>query len=198
MIMSRISMNVHHPSARQALRDRDDMHKNLSQAIGKRFIYRVYETRNKVEIITISDDTPDRTELSKRGYCLESTRDMSNLKTLYREGSVFAFDLLAAPARRIKNNNNKNDRRIFLKSPEERRNWLVWQGKKYGFEVLSEVEAAEKHSFMVGRNSGEFWFTGVKFEGILKITDASLFWKAWETGIGPEKAYGMGLLVIKR
>ena len=198
MIMSRISMNVLHPSARQALRDRNDMHRNLSIAIGENFIYRVFDCRNKIEILVISENVPDEAELSKRGYGLISFRDMTPLKTLYKEGSVFAFDLLASPAKKIKREGSKNDKRVFLKTPEERKNWLTRQGEKYGFEILSDVESAEKPSFLVNRNSGTFWFTGVKFEGFLRVTDANLFWKAWEEGIGPEKAYGMGLLVVRR
>ena len=36
----------------------------------------------------------------------------------------------------------------------------------------------------------------VLFSGLLKITDADAFWKSYTCGIGPGKAYGLGMLTV--
>lgn len=50
-----------------------------------------------------------------------------------------------------------------------------------------------------GRKSGmEIRYRAVEFTGLLTITDEALFWKGYTEGIGPGKAYGLGLIVIAR
>jgi CRISPR system Cascade subunit CasE len=38
---------------------------------------------------------------------------------------------------------------------------------------------------------------GVDFQGVLRVTDRAAFHYAFETGIGPAKAFGFGLLMLQ-
>ena len=198
MYLTKLEMNPSHPSIRQALSDRQDMHRNLMNAYHEGVLYRVIETRTSLQVLTLTETLPEIPELEKNGYSLLDKTDLSSLPSLYGAGAVLRFGLLTSPSKKVANPDGKNSRRVFLKDTEERAQWLANQGSKYGFEILQSAEIGIPQNIRIGRSSGAFTISAVAFEGVLKITDDALFWKAWKTGIGPEKAYGLGLLLLMR
>lgn len=38
----------------------------------------------------------------------------------------------------------------------------------------------------------------LRMTGVLRVTDAEAFRRGYENGIGPEKAYGLGMLMLRR
>ena len=38
--------------------------------------------------------------------------------------------------------------------------------------------------------------SGILFSGVLRITDSDAFWQSYILGIGPGKAYGLGMLNV--
>ncbi len=198
MYLTKIGMDLRHPSARQGLKDRQDLHRNLAQAFSGKFLYRVLTRSDTSSLLVLSEELPDAGALSARGYQLQETQNVSALKEKYADGAVLHFDLLAAPSKKAKEDGRDNSRRVFLSTPELRADWLKRQGDKYGFEVLEVHEPSAEEKLSVGRNSGVFALTAVELEGVLRIRDAARFWTAWEKGIGPEKAYGLGLMLLRR
>lgn len=197
MYLAKLSMDLRHPSIRQALKDRQDMHRNLAQAYETGFLYRLTESGSQQGLLVLSKREPDQAALEKRGYALQGIQDLSALPELYRDGAVLRFNLLAAPSKKA-SEGRENSRRVFLVDPAKRADWLKHQGSKYGFEVMEAHEPTAEQTIAVGRKSGSFLLTAIEFSGVLKIVDASLFWASWEKGIGPEKAYGLGLMLLSR
>lgn len=79
-----------------------------------------------------------------------------------------------------------------------RGNWLKRQGVKNGFRVL-EAHINGKGEILTGtKPSGEFHVAGVPFEGVLQICDQEAFRTGFVNGIGAEKAYGFGMLMVKK
>ncbi|WP_019864129.1 type I-E CRISPR-associated protein Cas6/Cse3/CasE [Methylovulum miyakonense] len=87
-------------------------------------------------------------------------------------------------------------------------NWFKKQGERLGFELLVDDDGLSKL-----QNSGYLWhglpakakhkgdksgFSAVDFCGELKITDVQKFEQALFQGIGRAKAFGCGLLMIRR
>jgi CRISPR system Cascade subunit CasE len=87
-------------------------------------------------------------------------------------------------------------------------NWLTKQGERLGFELVVDDDGLSKL-----QNSSYLWhglpakakkkgdksgFSAVDFSGELQITDMSKFKEALFTGIGRSKAFGCGLLLIRR
>ena len=87
-------------------------------------------------------------------------------------------------------------------------NWLKKQGERLGFELLVDDDGLSKL-----QNSGYIWhglpakakqkgdksgFSAVDFCGELEITDVQKFEHALFQGIGRAKAFGCGLLMIRR
>ena len=76
--------------------------------------------------------------------------------------------------------------------------WLARQGERCGFAIDADalrIEAYQQHS---ERKDQQLKFTTVDFSGQLTVTDAAAFAAALATGIGHAKAFGCGLLLIRR
>lgn len=68
---------------------------------------------------------------------------------------------------------------------DERRKRLKFQAEGYRWHALSRK----------GRSAG---FSSVDFEGEIEVTDPTRFIEALFTGIGPAKAFGCGLMMVRR
>ena len=199
MYLAKIILDMHHPSIRQAVKDRQDMHRNLGNAFSPGFLYRIVKSKEQIELLTLSSLPPDQAKLEENGYHLGHIQDMGALPQLYREDSVLRFSLLTSPTKKAKEDTRQgHSRRVYLTSAEKRADWIKRQGDKYGFEILEVHEPGSEEKITVNRESGLFYLTAIELAGVLKITDSSQFWNAWAKGIGPEKAYGLGLMLLSR
>lgn len=198
MYLSQLTMDPRHPSLRQALKDRQDMHRNLAQIFEPGFLYRLTESNENPGVLVLSKNIPEESSMITRGYHLRNIQDVTALQEKFKTGVILKFNLLAAATKKAKEENRTNSRRVFLPTPELRADWLKRQGEKYGFEILEVHEPSEEKVIPVGRQSGIFKLSMIEFAGILKITDSRLFWPSWEKGIGPEKAYGAGFMLLSR
>ena len=198
MYLAKLTMDPHHPSIRQALKDRQDMHRNLAHAFQGGFLYRMTENSDQPGLLTLSREMPQQAALEQNGYRLQEMQDVSALRDKVSTGAVLRFNLLAAPSKKVKTDGQRNSRRDYLSMPALRLDWLKRQGDKYGFEVLEVHEPSAEQTICVGRKTGSFKLTAVEFEGVVRIKDSELFWASWENGIGPEKAYGLGMMLLSR
>lgn len=208
MYMSRLEVDITHPSARQALNNCGDMHRNLmsafpqmaSQDAARRSIgllYRRIERKHCIELLTLSAVAPDREALRRHGLEMDchSPKDVSDLESVFQSGRLLRFELLAAPSKKVAAE-GKNSRRVGLGSPEERLDWLERQGKKYGFALCEAQEDAQTVWIRGKKKDMLISYAARNFKGILRIEDGAAFWRAYGQGIGPGKAYGMGMLMV--
>ena len=200
MIFSRLMLDIGNPSVRQALRNCQDMHRNLMQAFdGERrevnLLYRLIERRDRIELYALSNEMPRWERIAKQGYSCTGIRDISALREKYREGAVLRFELLACPAKKC-SFNGKNSRRVFLRTETERLEWLECQAKKYGFSLLQIQESGLRGQIIGGKEGNKLRFGTTVFSGHLQITNPEMFWNSYMKGIGAGKAYGMGLLML--
>nr|WP_123589572.1 type I-E CRISPR-associated protein Cas6/Cse3/CasE [Salinisphaera halophila] len=79
--------------------------------------------------------------------------------------------------------------------------WLARQGDKAGFALRAEtaVETYRQHE-LSKRNGGNrtVQFSSVDYSGLLEVTDADRFIEAMARGFGRAKAFGCGLMLIRR
>jgi len=84
--------------------------------------------------------------------------------------------------------------------------WLVEKGEKKGFKLARDskrnrlqfqTEGYRWHALpKKGRNAG---FSSVDFDGVIEVTDPEMFVaKCLFEGIGPEKGFGCGLMLVRR
>ena len=205
MYRSKLTLDLLDPSVQQALRNANDMHRNIMRAFDdtasdspraeQTVLYTLLDYMGKPAVYVISKALPDWSRV--RGFIpVDEPADVSGLREKMREDSVFGFRLFASPTKKIAREGRLSSR-VYLKTAAERGQWLKRQAQKYGFELISFSENSE--TAVAGRKKDmQIRYTGVLFTGTLRITDADLFWKAYCEGIGPGKAYGLGMLMIKR
>lgn len=78
--------------------------------------------------------------------------------------------------------------------------WLISRAEQYGFHVpagMVRAESYQKHEFKKARGGRTVTFVTIDFQGRLDVRDPDLFRQALFEGIGPTKAYGCGLLMVR-
>ncbi len=79
--------------------------------------------------------------------------------------------------------------------------WLERQGKKSGFEILSDsvrIDGYEQHRVTRKGSARAMEFSAIDFEGLLTVRDPVALLTAIARGFGASKAYGCGLMLIRR
>lgn len=79
--------------------------------------------------------------------------------------------------------------------------WLADRAEGHGFAVETEnlnVKKYTQHDFEKPKNGRPIHLSTIDFEGLLTVMDPSSFIGTLLTGLGPAKAFGCGLLLIKR
>ena len=77
--------------------------------------------------------------------------------------------------------------------------WLRQRAERHGFEIdpdLLRIEGYQQHQTRRGKRT--IRFSTLDFTGLLRVTDPEAFAQTLETGIGPAKAFGCGLMLIRR
>lgn len=96
----------------------------------------------------------------------------------------------------------KQRKRVGLLKPDELHDWLVAQGEKGGFQLQSEslvVENSQIHKVIKPEDPNHRIFTCADLLGNLQVTDAEVFTReVLFKGLGRSKAFGCGLLLVKR
>ena len=205
MYRSQLILDLSDPSMRRALNDCNDMHRNLMKAFrelptntpraSQSLLYTLTTVEGKPALYVTSKDKPDwslvkgvRPYMNKEPLCIDG------LKDLLLTGRKLRFRLFASPTKKSARRDHLSTR-VFLKSREEREQWLYNHAKKSGFEICY-VEETERTRILGNKAGATIQYTAVVFTGILKITDSDAFWNAYCNGIGPGKAYGLGMLMI--
>jgi CRISPR system Cascade subunit CasE len=75
--------------------------------------------------------------------------------------------------------------------------WLIQQGAMRGFEIDTEALQVDAYTQHRGK-SDRLRFSSVDFAGELTVLDATSFGEALTRGIGHAKAFGCGLLLVRR
>ncbi|HUU39688.1 MAG TPA: type I-E CRISPR-associated protein Cas6/Cse3/CasE [Desulfatiglandales bacterium] len=81
--------------------------------------------------------------------------------------------------------------------------WLRKRGNENGFvfrdeDEYREVRAEGYQTYQFYKNRGKVRFSSLDFTGTLSVTDHNLFKEILFKGLGPAKAFGCGLMLVKR
>ena len=202
MILTRVKLDLRSPSARQALTDCGDLHRNIQALFGSSredasVLYRAQKNDAGCTVYILSERAPVFDEKSlHNGMIPAGTREMTAVEALFAEERRFRFDLLTMPAKKELDRSRKNSQRRILRDPEERLAWLARKAEQGGFRILS-VSEEEGETLRAKKTTGTLYLHTTRFAGALEITDPDRFLDAWKNGIGPEKAYGLGMLMVR-
>lgn len=204
MILSMGELDLSSPGIRQCLKNAHDMHRTVMKLFAQAetpaarqelgVLYRVQRTPRGIRLYILSKQAPQR---ACEGIALESKPVDAAVASL-TTGRQLRFDLLALPSKKLPRPDG-NSRRVALATPQERLAWLQNMGEKHGFEVLwAREEAAERIAVQRRKADAAFALQATHFAGMLRIVQAGAFQKAYCAGLGPEKAYGLGMLLLAR
>lgn len=113
----------------------------------------------------------------------------------------YRFDLRANPTvKRVVRNESgerkKNGRRTAIYKPDQLDGWLQNKARQHGFEILNvEIGAPVTQYFRRKNRPGKH--VCVDFRGTLQVQKRDRFKDAFQTGIGPAKAFGFGMIVLQ-
>lgn len=131
--------------------------------------------------------------------CRCQQRDITSWLNALEAGQIWNFDLIASPSKKVAVEGKKNSQRRILRDPEARQAWLNRKAEQNGFVVLQareqeQVHVSGKHN---GDQGGAMCHNAYHYQGVLLIVDVEAFRKAIQSGIGPGKAYGFGMLLLR-
>lgn len=158
-------------------------------------------TDGTINIITQSPHIPDWTALATTG-ALAATPQQWEMPTTYTTGQQLQFQLTANPSRR----SAATKRRRSITDRDEQLAWLHHRGTNGGFTInqadraqLPAVRSQTKSKPADQRDTQTdvFGINPVQYSGILTVTDPDQFTRTIVAGIGPAKAYGCGLLLLR-
>ena len=202
MYLSKLILDPRDVYAKQCMRDCQKMHRSVMSIFHCTrneggVLYRFNPDRFSVYVLSRVE--PDPSNIAKgMKFCGSCSLDKAEQQM--KQASRFSFDLFASPCKKVFVENQKNSKRKFLETFEERFTWLQRKGEQNGFHVINVGEEIlpaisgkhDEHFFVF------FYFGSVRFYGVLEVTDKEKFYHAYCNGIGSGKAYGQGMLLLRR
>lgn len=208
MYLSRLVLN---PQFRPVLLDLADpyqLHRTVMSGFpamlpgAERVLFRLEVQRSAPPLFLLvqSHSRPDWSGLEGRNYLLRPA-EVKPLNLQPAAGDVFRFRLLANPTKRLGAKDPAAGKRVGLLQEEEQQAWLQRKAAQHGFRLLAAQAAAVNQPDgwkEVDGKKHRLRQVGVRFDGLLEVTDAQVFAAALADGIGSGKGLGFGLLSLAR
>ena len=200
MYLSKIDMDRSCRSIRSAMVDCQKMHRLLMGLFDMprqkaQVLYRIKEQGMRIAVYLYSA-VPVIEERLVPGMTLAGQRNVSSWLDSMKNGRFQRFDLLVMPSKKVPGAGKNSQRRV-LRTQEERTAWLRRKAEQSGFEICAMVEQGNTSFYGEHPNAdGVMRWDSYHYTGILRIMDQTAFQHAVENGIGPGKAYGMGMLLL--
>jgi len=176
------------------------------------FLYRQETVNNWPTFYTVSERKPSF-------VCGSWEVKSKEYRPKLSAGQRLAFTLRANPIRSKRDEENKqhrhdvvmeaktrlrkNDEQTPLPAlvQDEGSKWLLSRAERCGFQFKPEhirVDGYRQHRFLKGKGNKQVSLSTLEFNGLLTVTDPSLFIETLYTGIGPAKGFGCGLMLVRR
>ena len=208
--LSRLTLNPENADVRRDLASPYELHRTLMRAFPDgargegRLLFRVEPEGVGRGVAVLVQSHPEAPcwgflrGMKDYACCVEGPKAM---EPALCEGQRLRFRLVANPTKKVRN------KRVPLlhdgPNPKNHPTYHDWLGRKaaqHGFEVL-RVEDAPFRTVLPNRRKDtydkkELPLFGVRFDGVLRVTDAEALLEAVRGGVGPAKAFGFGLLSL--
>jgi CRISPR system Cascade subunit CasE len=148
-------------------------------------------------VLVQSIHAPDWTRLETMpGYLKRSAESKTfQPERLLQPDARYCFRLYANPTVAC------DGKRYGLAAEQAQLDWLTRQGKRQGFEVEAAIIIASDILKGYGKKMQDgkpIHLQQVHYEGLLRALDVESLTEALKKGIGPGKAFGCGLLSLRR
>lgn len=202
MYLSQLVLNEHDRTVQRDFSNAHDLHRRIMQAFPDEqrdkpradwnVLFR-HEPDSGV-ILVQSAIEPNWSQL-KQGYLATEpiTKPFDLEASQLIEGRVVQFRLKANPSKRDK----QTGKTVGMFYQPDQLAWLERQAARHGFHLLSVDVVPTPNVFGVKtKGTPPIRIFTVIYQGILQVTDPSLFVAAIQHGIGRGRSYGCGLLSV--
>lgn len=207
MYLTRMELDLTKRKTLLALSARSLLHGAVETAFPgerRRKLWRLDSLGGREYLLLLSEDIPDlknaQEQFGKDSAAWE-TKDYTPLLERTVKGSRWHFRLAANPTYQLSRGKGKRGRLCAHTTAAHQREWLKEQSEKHGFRLEEEnfdVISNTWHHFGKGSGHRQVSLLLATYEGILEITDETLFRGVLTNGIGRGKAYGAGLMTLVR
>lgn len=185
----------------QRLSNRQDLHREVQAMFNSSredsgSLYRIEEMEDRVRIIVQSNREPN-IQASKLFSMADSVQhgDIGKYYEGLQSGHSVFFKLETFPFYSFYNEKTKNPTRRFLKNEGKRAEWIRKKLADAGLKLISFSEADMGQHF-IGKRQTSGHFRAYEFRGRARVVDEEVLASYIQSGIGVEKAYGEGLLLL--
>lgn len=123
---------------------------------------------------------------------MAEVKSLEKVLNSFREGKQIHFDLLCTPYRKNKETNKIRA----IKDKVQRIEWFNEKGYYNGFKVIQCKNEIKDRPLYNICDSENVVLYGVCLKGILEIVDVEKFINFYEIGVGRQKSYGLGMLML--
>lgn len=200
MYLTRLKLDVNNRNTMRALAAPNLFHGAIERSFTgerRRNLWRIDTLRQETYLMLLSEERPELTRMVEQFSAPETqweTLPYEKLLERITVGSRWRFRLVANPTVRRK---QKVMAHITVKHQQE---WLQTRAERYGFKVNEdEFLVTGNRWYRFCKRKGDRRFVSmlaVTYEGILTVENAELFKQTLCSGMGREKAFGMGLLTV--
>lgn len=211
LYLSRLRLNTRSETVMADLLDVQLMHQRsltgfpdiLGLGVGRDahgVLWRV-DTSPAGSMLIVQSLTPPQWTRLPEDYCVHQPRvdDIGAFRRVLRPGHRLAYRI-AANAVHLKK--NPGGTRRPLRRRHEQLAWIRQAAEHGGFRLLGDTTIAVPPPHTGNRIKDNqvtpLTIQPVNYQGHLEIVDPEKFWTTMETGIGPAKAYGCGMLSLAK
>ncbi len=203
MYLSRIAIDTKKHEAMKALFNLEKLHGMVEASFSgerHRNLWRLDQMAGEDYLLLLSHVPPQTNTLPEQiGYAGSNweTKAYDTLLSRISKGTRWNFRLTANPTTAEKNEDSKRGTVKAVTITAKQREWLKRQSTEKGFLLQdSQFDVTKSEWKTAKKKNAEIKFLAVTFEGVLEVTDPDIFCSTLLSGIGREKAYGMGLLTV--
>ncbi|MFD1485326.1 type I-E CRISPR-associated protein Cas6/Cse3/CasE [Lacticaseibacillus baoqingensis] len=168
-----------------------------------RHLWRLDSLGGQEYLLVVSENRPDLDQLAAFGVPgTAEVKDYEPFLASLHDGQRLRFRLTANPTYSVSQSGKARGRVYPHVTAEQQSQWLSARAEKAGFTLST---AGETPSFtIVGRSypilrrkqGRAVRISRVTYEGRLTVTDIAQFQQTLRSGIGRERAYGMGMMTV--
>lgn len=217
MYLSRVALNICRRSTMTALASPQKLHAAVESSFPPvkekvgRILWRIDKLDNIFYLLVLSVGKPDFSHIIEqfgwpRSEQKWETKNYTPLIEQIEAGQIWRFRLRANPVHSVKRDSGfhpqepaKRGKVYAHVTVKQQEQWLLERAAKHGFNIREgSFRVVQREIRKFTRQQKPVTLGIATFEGILEVTDITLFQRALTCGIGRAKAYGCGLLTIAR
>ena len=204
MYLSRLKLNPAVRKTRELMISPYQLHQAIYHAFPKdgagRVLYRIDENQRigTISLLVQSEKEPDWQKAEYLTLCLIDKAEFHSFTPDLKSGRTLFFRLRANPSVKKQADGKKNGYRVGLIQENDQLAWLNRKAEGGGFSIISCRIIPERiaHDDRSRAANDKLRHFAVCYEGLLKVTDETLFSETVENGIGSAKGFGFGLMSL--